>query len=410
METKTNLNIEKIRNDFPVLNQTINKRPFVYFDNAATSQTPRQVVDAIADYYYNYNSNVHRGVHYFSQIATEKFEHTREHTSSFINAGRREEIIFTKGTTESINLVAQSFGKKYISQGDEVIVTGMEHHSNLVPWQEVCRLNNARLKILPFDDKGEIHLDELEALLSNKTKIVAVPHISNTLGTILPVKQITELAHKYNTPVLIDGAQASPHMNIDVQDIGCDFYCFSSHKMFGPTGVGILYGKFDWLEDMPPYQYGGEMIDTVSLDQSTFNEVPYKFEAGTPNVADVVAFDAAIKYIEELGFDNITTHENLLLNYATRELQQIDSLRIIGNAKNKASLISFVFDNIHPYDMGTIIDKLGIAVRTGHHCAQPVMDYYGISGTIRASFAIYNTTEEIDRLVDAINKAKEMLA
>lgn len=410
METKINLDIEKIRNDFPVLNQTINKRPFVYFDNAATSQTPKQVVDALTEYYYSYNSNVHRGVHHFSQIATEKFETTREHARSFINAEKREEIVFTKGTTESINLVATSFGKKYIGEGDEVVITAMEHHSNLVPWQEICRLNKAVLKVLPFDEQGEVHLDELEPLLNERTKIIAVPHISNTLGTILPVRDITRLAHKYNIPVLIDGAQASPHMKVDVSDIGCDFYCFSSHKMFGPTGVGILYGKMGWLEDMEPYQYGGEMIDTVTLDQTTFNEVPYKFEAGTPNIAGVVALNEAIKYIETLGFENISAHENELLMYATRQLQQIDSLRIIGNAKNKASLISFVVDGTHPYDMGTIIDKLGIAVRTGHHCAQPVMDFYGIPGTIRASFAVYNTKEEIDRLVEAINKAKEMLA
>lgn len=410
METKINLDIEKIRSDFPVLNQTINKRPFVYFDNAATSQTPKQVVDALTEYYYRYNSNVHRGIHYFSQIATEKFETTREHVRSFINAEKREEIVFTKGTTESINLVASSFGKKYIGEGDEVVITAMEHHSNLVPWQEICRLNKAVLKIVPFDEQGEVHLDELEPLLNERTKIIAIPHISNTIGTILPVKEITQLAHKHNIPVLIDGAQASPHMKVDVSDIGCDFYCFSSHKMFGPTGVGILYGKMGWLEDMEPYQYGGEMIDTVTLDQTTFNEVPYKFEAGTPNIAGVVAFDAAINYIEALGFENISAHENELLIYATRQLQQIDSLRIIGNANNKASLISFVVDGTHPYDMGTIIDKLGIAVRTGHHCAQPVMDFYGIPGTIRASFAVYNTKEEIDRLVEAINKAKEMLA
>ena len=409
MQKKINLDIEKIRSDFPVLNQTVNKRPFVYFDNAATSQTPKPVVEAIANYYYNYNSNVHRGVHNLSQVATEKFENTREHIRSFINASEREEVVFTKGTTESINLVAQSFAKKYIREGDEVIITGMEHHSNLVPWQEICRMSNARLKVLPFDKKGEIQPDELEALLSSKTKMVAITHISNTLGTILPVRQITELAHKYDVPVLIDGAQASAHMKVDVREIGCDFYCFSSHKMFGPTGVGILYGKREWLEEMPPYQYGGEMIDTVTLDQTTFNETPYKFEAGTPNVADVVAFDEALNYLESIGFDAIGAHEAELLEYATNQLLNIEGLRIIGNANEKASLISFVVDGVHPYDMGTLIDKLGIAVRTGHHCAQPVMNFYGITGTIRASFAIYNTKEEIDRLVAAINKAKEML-
>lgn len=409
MQKKINLDIEKIRSDFPVLNQTVNKRPFVYFDNAATSQTPKPVVEAIANYYYNYNSNVHRGVHNLSQVATEKFENTREHIRSFINASEKEEIVFTKGTTESINLVAQSFARKYIGEGDEVIITGMEHHSNLVPWQEICRMSNARLKVLPFDKKGEIQPDELEALLNSKTKMVAIPHISNTVGTILPVRQITELAHKFNVPVLIDGAQASAHMKVDVREIGCDFYCFSSHKMFGPTGVGILYGKREWLEEMPPYQYGGEMIDTVTLDQTTFNEIPYKFEAGTPNVADVVAFDEALNYLEAIGFDAIGAHEAELLEYATNQLQNIEGLRIIGNANDKASLISFVVDGVHPYDMGTLIDKLGIAVRTGHHCAQPVMNFYGITGTIRASFAIYNTKEEIDRLVAAINKAKEML-
>lgn len=409
MQKKINLDIEKIRSDFPVLNQTVNKRPFVYFDNAATSQTPKPVVEAIANYYYNYNSNVHRGVHNLSQVATEKFENTREHIRSFINASEREEVVFTKGTTESINLVAQSFAKKYIREGDEVIITGMEHHSNLVPWQEICRMSNARLKVLPFDKKGEIQPDELEALLSSKTKMVAITHISNTLGTILPVRQITELAHKYDVPVLIDGAQASAHMKVDVREIGCDFYCFSSHKMFGPTGVGILYGKREWLEEMPPYQYGGEMIDTVTLDQTTFNETPYKFEAGTPNVADVVAFDEALNYLESIGFDAIGAHEAELLEYATNQLLNIEGLRIIGNANEKASLISFVVDGVHPYDMGTLIDKLGIAVRTGHHCAQPVMNFYGITGTIRASFAIYNTKEEIDRLVAAIKKAKEML-
>ncbi|MCF8334717.1 MAG: cysteine desulfurase [Bacteroidales bacterium] len=404
-----NLDIAKIRRDFPVLNQTINKRPFVYFDNAATSQTPKPVVEAIADYYYNYNSNVHRGVHYFSQLATEKFENTREHARSFINASESDEIIFTKGTTESINLVAQSFARKYIEEGDEIIITGMEHHSNLVPWQEICRMSNAHLRVLPFDENGEVQPDELEALLNSKTKMVAVTHISNTLGTILPVRQIVEMAHNYNVPVLIDGAQASAHMRVDVQEIGCDFYCFSSHKMFGPTGVGILYGKREWLEEMPPYQYGGEMIDTVTLDQTTFNEIPYKFEAGTPNIADVVAFDEALNYLEDIGFDAIGAYEKDLLEYATNQLQNIQGLRIIGNAAEKASLISFVVDGVHPYDMGTLIDKLGIAVRTGHHCAQPVMDFYGITGTIRASFAVYNTKEEIDRLVQALKKAKEML-
>lgn len=409
METKTNPDISKIRRDFPVLNQTVNKRPFVYLDNAATSQTPRQVVDAISDYYLRYNSNVHRGVHHFSQIATEKFEATREHTRAFINAADHSEIVFTKGTTEAINLVAESFGQKYIGKGDEVVITAMEHHSNLVPWQEVCKRKEAVLKVVPFDENGEVHLTEVEKKLTNKTKILAATHISNTLGTILPVKEITALAHKYNVPVLIDGAQATTHMAIDVQDIGCDFYCFSSHKMYGPTGVGVLYGKKAWLEDMPPYQYGGEMIDTVTFDQTTFNEVPYKFEAGTPNIADVIAFNAALDYIGKIGFEAIAAHENDLLEYATSRLMEIEGMKIFGNAPKKASLISFLVKGIHPYDMGIIVDKLGIAVRTGHHCAQPVMDYFGIPGTIRVSFSIYNTREEIDRLVEALSKAKEML-
>ena len=401
--------IKKTREDFPALHQLVYKKPLVYFDNAATTQKPNCVIETLKNYYEKQNSNIHRGVHYLSQQATTAYEEARKTVQHFINAEKSHEIIFTRGTTESINLVASSFAKKFLNAGDEVLITAMEHHSNIVPWQFACEEKNAKLKVIPFDSNGELLMDSFEKLLNDKVKTVAVTHVSNALGSVNPIKHIISEAHKKNIPVLVDGAQSVPHMKIDVQELDCDFYCFSGHKVYAPMGVGVLYGKEKFLEELPPYQGGGEMIKKVTFEKTTYNELPFKFEAGTPNVGDGLALETAIKYLLNLGLENIFNYEDELLAYANKKLSEIDDLRFIGNAKEKRGVASFLVGNIHPYDMGTILDKLGIAVRTGHHCAEPVMDYYQIAGTVRASFALYNTKEEIDILIDGLKKAKQML-
>ncbi len=402
------LNLNKIREEFPILKQEVYKKPLVYFDNAATTQKPKQVIDAITNYYTQMNSNIHRGAHYLSNISTEAFERTRIKAQKFINARNQHEVIYTRGTTESINLVAHSFGKAFLKKGDEVVVSAMEHHSNIVPWQMACEEFGAQLKVIPMNDRGELIMDAYKELLSDKTKIVAVAHVSNSLGTINPIKEIIDIAHEREIPVLIDGAQGIAHCGVDVQELDCDFYAYSAHKMYGPTGIGILYGKEELLNKMPPYQGGGEMIKEVSFEHTTFNELPFKFEAGTPNIADVIGFEAALDYIQEMGVEKMAAYEDALLKYATSELEAIEGIRLIGQAEKKTAVISFVFEDIHHFDAGTILDKLGIAVRTGHHCAQPVMDFFKIGGTIRASFAVYNTTDEIDTLVEGLLKVKEL--
>jgi cysteine desulfurase/selenocysteine lyase len=405
--TKT-LDIAAIRNDFPILSSQVNGKPLVYFDNAATTQKPQAVIDAINSYYTNLNANVHRGVHNLSQRATDAFEATREAVRAHINAAHTHEIIFTKGTTESINLVAQSF-THFVKEGDNIIISAIEHHSNIVPWQLLAARTGASLRVIPVNDNGELETEKLDELLDERTKLVAVNHISNALGTINPIKEIIAKAHATGTAVLIDGAQALPHMKVDVQDLDADFYAFSGHKVFGPTGVGVLYGKTVWLEKLPPYQGGGEMIKEVTLQKSTWADLPHKFEAGTPNIEGVIALKPALDYINAVGLGAIAAYENELLAYGTEKLLAIDGLRIIGTAAQKASVISFVVDGTHPYDIGMILDKLGIAVRTGHHCTQPIMDRFGIPGTTRASFAFYNTFEEIDSLVAGVERAVEML-
>ncbi|MEI7895530.1 MAG: cysteine desulfurase [bacterium] len=401
--------IAKIRADFPILEQQVYKRPLIYFDNAASTQKPRQVIDAIRHYYEHDNCNIHRGVHYLSVKATEAYEEARKEIRQFINAKNTREIIFTKGATESLNLVAYSFGKRYIKTGDEVITTIMEHHSNFVPWQQMCLERGATLRVLGINEKGELDPDELKGLLNEKTRLVALTHVSNVLGTINPVKEIIALAHRHDIPVLLDGAQGVSHLPVDMQDLDCDFYCFSGHKMYAPMGTGVLYGKEKYLEELPPYQMGGEMIKDVYLDHTTFNELPFKFEAGTPNVEGVAGLRAAVAYLQALGMADIAAYEEHLLQYAIEKLSVVDGIKYYGTSANKASLVSFLIGGIHPYDAGMIIDKMGIAVRTGHHCAMPLMDFLKIPGTVRASFAFYNTTEEIDQLVLAILKAKEML-
>jgi len=402
-------NLEKIRSEFPILSRKVNGKPLIYFDNGASSQKPAQVINAIDRYYKNENSNIHRGIHTLSQEATEKYEEAREVVQSFINAEHLHEIIFTSGTTASINLVASSFGKKYISKGDEVIISTMEHHSNIVPWQIICEEKGAILKVVPINDKGEFLMEEYEKMLSDKTKMVAVTHVSNTLGTINPVKEIIKKAHEKGAYVLIDGAQAVPHKKVDVQDLDCDFYAFSAHKMLGPTGVGILYGKEEILNDLPPYQGGGDMIKTVTFEKTIYNELPHKFEAGTPNIVGGIGLAEAIKYMDEIGVDHIAQYEHELLEYATQKLKQIEGVRIIGEAEQKASVLSFVVEGTHPSDIGMIIDKLGIAIRTGHHCTEPLMNRFDILGTARASFSFYNTKEEVDIFVNAVEKAVKML-
>ena len=402
-------NIESIRNDFPILNTKVNGNQLIYFDNAATSQTPNCVIDSISDYYKNLNSNIHRGVHKLSQLATEKYEESRKKFKEHLNARSTSEIIFTSGTTHSINLISNGF-TGFLKEGDEIIVSQLEHHSNIVPWQMLCEKTGAIMKVIPMNEKGDLDLSEFSALLGNKTKVVFVNHVSNALGTVNPIETIIEKSHNAGAAVLIDGAQAAPHFEIDVRKLDVDFYVCSAHKLCGPTGVGILYGKKEWLEKLPPYQGGGEMIDQVSFEKSTYADLPNKFEAGTPNISGVIASGIALDYINKLGLANIKEYEDYLLDYATAKLEEIDGIKIYGESKTKVSVISFNIGKIHPYDIGSVIDNLGIAVRTGHHCAQPIMDYFNIPGTIRISFSFYNTIEEINILIEALKKASKMLS
>ncbi|OQY02864.1 MAG: cysteine sulfinate desulfinase [Bacteroidetes bacterium 4572_117] len=404
------INIEKIRADFPILNQKVHGKDYVYLDNGATTQKPIQVIDAVSDFYRKTNSNIHRGVHFLSDQSTKAYEAVRKKVQNFINAEHEHEIIFTKGTTDSVNLVAFSFGEKFVDAGDEIIISAMEHHSNLVPWQMLCERKKAKLRILPFNKNGELELDKLPGLLNEKTTLLAVTHVSNSLGTINPIKDIIETAHKFNVPVLIDGAQSIQHEQINVQDLDCDFYVFSGHKIYAETGIGVLYGKEKYLKEMPPYQGGGDMVDHVTLEKTTYLDTPFRFEAGTANYVGAVSLGVAIDYINSVGFENIAKHEAELLKYATESLKKIEGLTIYGKAKNKTATISFLLDNIHHYDTGMILDKLGIAVRTGSHCTQPVMDFLDITGTVRASFAFYNTFDDVDRLVEGIKKVQDMFA
>lgn len=409
MEHNNNpLDISAIRKDFPILEQKIYGKPLAYFDNAATTHKPNQVVDEVANMYKFENSNIHRGVHYLSEQLTQRYETARESIQQFIGAAQKEEVIFTKGTTESINLVAFSFGEKFVQQGDEILITEMEHHANIVPWQMLCERKGATLKVLPVDEHGDLLLDKLDDYLSVKTKLVAVTHISNALGTVNDVKFIIERSHARDIPVLIDGAQSVQHEPINVQDMDCDFFVFSGHKLYGPTGIGVLYGKRKWLEQMPPYQTGGEMIQKVSFEKTTFNEIPFRFEAGTPNMAGAIGLAKAIEYVQGIGLEPIAQYEQELLSYATQKMEAMTGIRIIGTARKKVSVLSFVFDNIHHLDAGMILDKMGIAVRTGHHCAEPIMHTMGVDGTIRASFSFYNTFEEIDRLFEGLEKVQQM--
>ena len=401
--------IQKIRADFPILSQKVNGKSLVYFDNGATSQKPQVVIDAISKYYQEINANIHRGVHTLSQLATDAYEESRQKIQQHINAAFLHEVIFTSGTTHSINIIANGFAA-IVTKDDEVLVSALEHHSNIVPWQMLCERTGATLKVIPMNEQGELDMAAYDQLLSKKTKIVAVNHISNALGTINPIEYMIKRAHEVGAAILIDGAQATPHLKPDVQALDCDFYVFSGHKICGPTGVGILYGKEAWLNKLPPYQGGGEMIATVTFEKTTYAELPHKFEAGTPNISGGIVLGTAIDYLNTIGFEHIAAYEQELLEYATQKLLEIDGLKIYGTAKHKTSVISFNIEGIHPYDIGSIIDKLGIAVRTGHHCAQPIMNFYNIPGTIRASFAFYNTKEEIDIMVDAVKKAKMMLS
>lgn len=405
-----NLDIQHIRQQFPILHQNIHGKPLVYFDNAATSQKPTQVIEALTGYYTGYNSNVHRGVHHLAEKATTAFEESREAARRFINAGSIEEVIITKGTTEGINLVASSYGRKFIKAGDEIIISTLEHHSNIVPWQMLCEETGAKLRIIPINDQGELLLEEYEKMLSERTKLVSVVYVSNALGTISPVKEITQMAHKVGARVLIDGAQASSHLNVNVQDLDCDFFVFSAHKVYGPTGIGILYGKKEILEQMPPYLGGGEMIKEVTFEKTIYNDLPYKFEAGTPNIGDTVALKYALDFVENLGKENIAAHEHHLLVHATEKMQEIPKVKIIGTAKNKIGVISFIAEGIHHFDLGMMLDANGVAVRTGNHCTMPLMNRLGLSGTARASFAVYNTIEEIDIFTKELAKAVKVMS
>ena len=404
------LDVYAIRRQFPVLNREVKGKPLVYFDNAATSQKPQSVIDALLNYYTDYNANIHRGIHTLAEEATLAFENTRDAVQQFINAESREQIIFTRGTTEGINLVAYTWGRQNIQAGDEIIISTMEHHSNIVPWQILCEEKGAILKVIPISNEGELLISEYEKLLSPKTKLVSIAHASNALGTINPVKQIIKVAHKAGAVVLVDGAQSTVHLDIDVQEMDCDFFVFSSHKLYGPTGVGVLFGKKHLLESMPPFHGGGEMIKEVTFEKTTYNDLPYKYEAGTPNIADVIAFKTALGFIHQIGKEKIRRHEEELLDYSTTQLEQIPGLKIIGKAKEKVSVVSFIIDGIHPQDIGILLDNRGIAVRTGHHCAQPLMNRFGITGTVRASFAMYNTKKEIDELIIGLQKAIKMLS
>ena len=401
--------VAAIRKQFPVLERKVKGKNLVYLDNAATTQKPQIVLDALMNYYQQYNANIHRGIHSLAEEATAAFEATRDTVKEFINAKYREEIIFTRGVTEGINLVAATWGRQNIKEGDEIIISAMEHHSNIVPWHMLCREKKAKIKVIPINDKGELLMDEYKKLITSKTKLVSIVHASNSLGTINPVKEIIEIAHQHNIIVLVDGAQSSVHLNIDVQDLDCDFFVLSSHKVYGPTGVGVLYGKKELLEEMPPYMGGGEMIKEVTYEHTTYNDLPYKFEAGTPNIADTIAFKAALDFVNEVGKENILAHEEALTKYAMEKLSQIEGVRLVGTAKHKTSVVSFIVEGVHPQDMGILLDNYGIAVRTGHHCCQPLMNRFEIPGTVRASFAMYNTKEEVDELVKGVEKAVKML-
>ncbi len=408
--TNVGFDVEAARRDFPILQKQVYGHPLVYLDNAATSQKPRLVIDSISRYYESGNANIHRGVHFLSEHATEEHEAARRTVQGFLNAADKREIIFVRSATEAVNLVAQSYGRRHVGAGDEVLITAMEHHSNIVPWQMLCEEKDATLRVLPINERGELRMDELPKLLTPKTKLVAVTHVSNALGSINPIKKIVEMAHSLNIPVLVDGAQAVPHLKVDVQDLDVDFYVFSGHKVYGPTGIGVLYGKRALLEAMPPYQGGGDMIRSVTFEKTVYNDLPYKFEAGTPNIGGAIGLGKAIEYITRLGLDHIAAHEHDLLIYGTEALTAIPGIRLIGTAAEKAAVISFVMEGIHPHDIGTILDREGIAIRTGHHCAQPVMQCFKIPATARASFALYNTREEIDVLVKGIQKVKEVFA
>ncbi|PIE87951.1 MAG: cysteine desulfurase CsdA [Bacteroidetes bacterium] len=397
-----------IRSLFPLLNETVHNKPIVYLDNAATNQKPQRVIDALTAYYSSRNSNIHRGVHHLSQMATEAHEAAREKVRAFIHAARAHEVIFTRGTTESINLVASSFSKKYLSEGDEILISAMEHHSNIVPWQIACEERGAHLKVIPMNLHGELMMDLLPRLLTSKVKLVAITHVSNVLGTINPVEDLIAQAHEKGIPVLIDGAQAVGHLEVDVAQLDCDFYCFSGHKMYGPTGIGVLYGKEEYLKDMPPYQGGGEMISEVSFSRTTYNQLPFKFEAGTPNISGAIGLGEAIDFIREVGIEHLEETDKTLVTYCEERLLEEGGITFIGTAAKKTGVVSFLIDHVHPYDAGTIMDQLGVAVRTGHHCAQPVMDFFKIPGTIRASFSVYNTKSEVDALLKAVQKVKEM--
>jgi cysteine desulfurase / selenocysteine lyase len=402
--------VQRVRRDFPILHTSVRGKPLVYLDNAATSQKPVQVIEAMRRYYESGNANIHRGVHYLSEHATEEHEAARETAQAFINAAHAHEVIFVRGTTEGINLVAQTYGRAHVRPGDEVLVTAMEHHSNIVPWQILCEEKGARLRVAPINDAGELILDDFAKLLNSRTKIVALTHVSNALGTINPVKQIVELAHRHNVPVLVDGAQAIPHIPVDVQDLGVDFYVFSGHKVYGPTGIGVLYGKSVLLDAMPPYQGGGDMISSVTFEKTLYNKLPFKFEAGTPHVAGAIGLAAALDYVTSLGLADIGAYEHGVLDYAIKSVGSLPGVLLVGTAKNKTGVLSFTMEGIHPHDIGTILDQEGIAVRTGHHCAQPIMQRFGIPATARASFALYNTKQEVDTLVAGIQKVREVFA
>jgi len=402
--------VGRVREEFPALKQLVHGKPLVYLDNAATTQKPQLVIDAITHFYQEDCSNIHRGVHLLSERATKAYEDARLAVQQFINAADPAEVIFVRGTTEAINLVAHSYGRTHVQAGDAVLISAMEHHSNIVPWQILCEERGARLRVVPMNGRGELLLDELEKLLTPRTKLVAVSHVSNALGTVNPVRQIIAMAHEHGTPVLVDGAQAVPHLQVDVQELDCDFYAFSGHKMYGPTGVGVLYGKKRLLEAMPPYQGGGDMISSVTFEKTTYNRLPFKFEAGTPNIAGVIGLGAAIEYLERTAVDRVAAHENHLLTYATERISSLPGVRLIGTAQEKAAVLSFVLEGVHPHDIGTVLDQEGIAVRTGHHCAQPVMQFFGVPATARASFALYNTEEEVDALMRGICKVQEIFA
>ena len=408
MTTLEALDVARTREDFPILDQKVHGKSLVYLDNAATSQKPKAVIDTLVEYYTTENSNVHRGVHYLSELATRDFEETRTKVRKLLNAARDQEIIFVRGTTEGINLVANSYVKQHVGQGDEIVISAMEHHSNIVPWQIICQELGANLRVIPMNDSGELLLDEYEKLLNPKTRFVSIVYLSNSLGTINPLKKIVEMAHDRGVPVLVDGAQSTPYMPVDLQELGCDFYAFSGHKFFGPTGIGVLYGRAELLEEMPPYQGGGDMIKSVTFEKTIYNALPYKFEAGTPNIAGAIGLGAAVDYITGIGLDRIFEYEHELLEYGTTLLAEVDGLRLIGTAREKAGILSFVMDGVHPHDIGTVLDSDGIAIRTGHHCTQPVMERFGIPATARASLAFYNTKEEIDALINGIYRVKKL--